>query len=98
MAHDQGEAGRPRRHDAGGGDRAERQPDGGRRPAGAPGRDGRRAPVPRPARRDEFLAGIRAEGIEACTTERGDALPGRITLVEPLGTQFLVTAAVGSGT
>ena len=47
---------------------------------------------------DELLAGIRAENIEASTTERPDALPGRIRLVEPLGSQLLVTAVLdGNG-
>ncbi|GAA4537802.1 ABC transporter ATP-binding protein [Pseudonocardia xishanensis] len=44
---------------------------------------------------DHLLAGIRAENIEASTTARPGALPGRVRLVEPLGSQLLVTAAVG---
>jgi multiple sugar transport system ATP-binding protein len=43
----------------------------------------------------EGVAGVRAEHIEATTTERPDTLAGRIRLVEPLGSQLLVTAAVG---
>ncbi|SDF03902.1 ABC transporter ATP-binding protein [Pseudonocardia oroxyli] len=41
------------------------------------------------------VAGIRAENIEASTTERAGALAGRVRLVEPLGSQLLVTVAAG---
>ncbi|MFC5948444.1 ABC transporter ATP-binding protein [Pseudonocardia lutea] len=47
---------------------------------------------------DEVWAGIRAENIEASTTEVPDALPARIRLVEPLGSQLLVSATTNATT
>ncbi|MEU7814660.1 ABC transporter ATP-binding protein [Pseudonocardia sp. NPDC049154] len=44
---------------------------------------------------DEVWAGIRAENIEASTTEVPGALPARVRLVEPLGSQLLVSVTVG---
>jgi multiple sugar transport system ATP-binding protein len=41
------------------------------------------------------IAGVRAEHIAVSTTEQAEGLAGRIRLVEPLGSQLLVTAAVG---
>jgi multiple sugar transport system ATP-binding protein len=43
----------------------------------------------------DVLVGIRAENIEAATTEDGDAVAARAEVVEPLGSHLLVTAAVG---
>jgi multiple sugar transport system ATP-binding protein len=44
--------------------------------------------------RPDAVAGIRAENIEASTTEVPGALHGRVRLVEPLGSQLLVSVAV----
>ncbi|HEV7470977.1 MAG TPA: ABC transporter ATP-binding protein [Pseudonocardia sp.] len=45
---------------------------------------------------DTVLAGIRAENLAASTTEVPDAMLARVRVVEPLGSQLLVTVAVGS--
>jgi multiple sugar transport system ATP-binding protein len=44
---------------------------------------------------DEVWAGVRAENIEPSTAEVPGALSARVRLVEPLGSQLLVSVAVG---
>jgi ABC-type sugar transport system ATPase subunit len=44
---------------------------------------------------DEVWAGIRAEHMEPSTTATPGALPARVRLVEPLGSQLLVSVTVG---
>jgi multiple sugar transport system ATP-binding protein len=53
-------------------------------------------PVPDWISGDTVLAGIRAENLVASTTEVPEAMPARVRVVEPLGSQLLITVTVGS--